>query len=905
MKSVSKSEVVVKRILIAAVCIPLFLLMAASVHAQAPTDPCTPALPVSLDTTGCGALITVYAVDGNGNATAFAVTPTGLAYDSERDDWLVGIINYASAPLKAITLSTPSTSTTGIFAFDGDGPCNFSSKDCFGSRTSFQRSPYYGYAGPDNTFTSISSGGKSGTVTFTTAIPAVGACSPQFCNATWFALEGLPVTDVTEQLNPVTTSNTTTTTVTTNFSSGTGAADPTLIQEFIFPAGPSNPNGSNMLATTNFPIPSATTATTPGWPEYVVGTPWAPSLCIQKLANGGATPPCSLYVNACWNSATQSLATASDAFCPTAVLSESASQIVLEDIFDWTKQPIAPGTTVSLIAFSPPVTTPYLQWSPSSASVNPVCANILVPATPCYIADRLVEMFGDQTTTRGTSPKTKSWNITAYNVPMLLTHVLAAPNTASPASGTSACPLKASSPLNDTNPASPTFESPTFTTGQNLWFNGNCNVDFVVNQAVAPPTPNNNFVAALPAALTFGSAVYPDPASPLLNTGSASPWDLLSLTELPAGLTLWAMDGSQDGAAALTLHWSAQDAAGISEKNVQLVAATGSPLSCPVPADAGGGTVLAPQGLCYQTNLFQAEVNIDSVAPTATCSQSPVSPNGNNGWYVTDITESCNGTDALSGIGTATPTLPGLPAAGGASVPFALKTAVGSGNALSGAVTGSQQLCDLANNCFTKGPLGPFNIDEAKPTISLTAFSPVGSPAGTFYQGEIVYPIYNCTDVGSGLASCGGTAVIGCPLTATAVQSLSALPTGIAGSQSVTATSTDCAGNISNPLTVNYSVGTFSISVTPTSQTISSGHTASYTITVNFTGGLSGPVTFGCIDNIPNTPCSISSSGKGITAILNASKNILHNTWTVTFTGTYGPTGDSITSSAVASLTIK
>jgi hypothetical protein len=141
-------------------------------------DQCSSAIPVGT-ATGCGALITVSAVDGNGNATAFTVTNLGNAnpYDGT-EDTLFGIVNNSGGTLNSIFLSSPDTTFGGIFNFDFDGPCAFNPADCFGSegRT--------GYEGPNNTFTSISANKTSGTVNFTTPILSGGS--------TWFALEGTP-----------------------------------------------------------------------------------------------------------------------------------------------------------------------------------------------------------------------------------------------------------------------------------------------------------------------------------------------------------------------------------------------------------------------------------------------------------------------------------------------------------------------------------------------------------------------------------------------------------------------------------------------------------------------------------------------------------------------------------------
>jgi hypothetical protein len=128
--------------------------------------------------TGCGALITVSAVDSETHrATVFTVTTLGNGnpYDGT-EDTLFGIQNNSGSTLNSIVLSSPDTTFGGIFNFDFDGPCAFDNPaDCFGST---------GYEGPNNTFANISADHTSGTVNFTIPILTGGS--------TWFALEGTP-----------------------------------------------------------------------------------------------------------------------------------------------------------------------------------------------------------------------------------------------------------------------------------------------------------------------------------------------------------------------------------------------------------------------------------------------------------------------------------------------------------------------------------------------------------------------------------------------------------------------------------------------------------------------------------------------------------------------------------------
>jgi len=184
------------------------------------SDPCTTptvghtALPVG-SATGCGAVITVTAVDSSGNATAFFVTITGNGNPFEgSDDTLVGIQNSSGGPLSSITLSSTDVSNGGLFSFDGDGVCQVAedptrTKPSINTNDCFHGYPvpegYFGYEGPDNTFTQqCDDTCPSGTVNFTAAIPINGS--------TWFSLEETPqaiaqITQTGQPMNPGSTAN--------------------------------------------------------------------------------------------------------------------------------------------------------------------------------------------------------------------------------------------------------------------------------------------------------------------------------------------------------------------------------------------------------------------------------------------------------------------------------------------------------------------------------------------------------------------------------------------------------------------------------------------------------------------------------------------------------------------------
>ena len=157
-----------------------------------------------------------------------------------------------------------------------------------------------------------------------------------------------------------------------------------------------------------------------------------------------------------------------------------------------------------------------------------------------------------------------------------------------------------------------------------------------------------------------------------------------------------------------------------------------------------------------------------------------------------------------------------------------------------------QTLCDLANNC-TNAVVTGNKIDKAFPTVGAITFSPASA---VYLVGQQVTANFSCGDVGSGIASCLGTG---------GVSSGGFINTSSAGTKTFTVTAIDGVGNTTTAQKT-YAVGDFTFSVTPTSQTIPSGHQAQYTITVTPTGGLTGFVVLTCSNPIPNTTCTITPS---------------------------------------------
>jgi hypothetical protein len=119
------------------------------------------------------------------------------------------------------------------------------------------------------------------------------------------------------------------------------------------------------------------------------------------------------------------------------------------------------------------------------------------------------------------------------------------------------------------------------------------------------------------------------------------------------------------------LQWSAVDNVGITEQNVQLI--TGAGATCPNPA---GGTFPAP---CYQTGIFQAQLNVDSTIPLIvgpTLSPAPATYNGvPNAYLLNQIaTASFSCSDPLHG--SPTPVASGIANCGGSNYAGILTTPV-------------------------------------------------------------------------------------------------------------------------------------------------------------------------------------------------------------------------------------
>ncbi len=161
---------------LAAIALPIFSSTVGADDTPAVTPAVTPAIAgpfhqcpaIGADTTGCGFLISL---PQTGSAT---VTPSGQGPYDGSDDTLIGVVNNTDQAISTVTL----TSSSDIFAFDGDGICSSG----FNSHWT-NTCPYgtTGYEGPGTSFSNISGDKKSGTLDLFPAL-APGA-------STFFSLE--------------------------------------------------------------------------------------------------------------------------------------------------------------------------------------------------------------------------------------------------------------------------------------------------------------------------------------------------------------------------------------------------------------------------------------------------------------------------------------------------------------------------------------------------------------------------------------------------------------------------------------------------------------------------------------------------------------------------------------------
>jgi hypothetical protein len=139
------------------------------------------------------------------------------------------------------------------------------------------------------------------------------------------------------------------------------------------------------------------------------------------------------------------------------------------------------------------------------------------------------------------------------------------------------------------------------------------------------------------------------------------------------------------------------------------------------------------------TTKSSGTIMVDQFSPLVTCIGAPPDKSVQ---YFSDVTYSCTATDFGSGL--ANPS---------ADSSFTLSTNVGN-TYTTNAFTNSRRICDVAGNCTPVNPLGPYKVDNTKPSVSCTPST--GAVAPPAWNGADVTEICAPSDPnGPGLA--GGT----------------------------------------------------------------------------------------------------------------------------------------------------
>jgi hypothetical protein len=478
---------------------------------------------------------------------------------------------------------------------------------------------------------------------------------------------------------------------------------------------------TNPLSDTPILLSTANPVTQAVWAGYTGGLPIAPSNIIIDAYNLGADAG-SMVVKECYSSSAGP-STATNAQCPTVTSPNltgngTPSYLSLRHTADWGaggKVSPAPGTTFSLLDFDNSA-DPSIAWIsspgtiPNSACINPqgngTFDNTTVPPTPipvnCFIRDTLVDVYGDQTTQRGTKPKTGTTTVAATNVPMIMSSPEAIPNPNTP----NTCPLKGPVPL-----------------GPNVWVNAACFFDIVVNPATGA---TNGFQAAPPASVIWGWqnqapalvpgpiptgefwASNPNPVYTNNNSGSCAPqatpcagaWDVgsgNSNSKCPPPAAACANPGiyttfsaaipgfASPGDGTYLLNRSATDTFGIREKVISLIT-TGTCLNPETePPYNVPSSFNAP---CYTTSYPTTQVNLDSTNPTITTNgvSGLTFPAYSSQTYTVTCTDNLSGVASCNGTSeTGSPLTVTLPSAPLNTVPSGAPTSmktltVGAGN---------------------------------------------------------------------------------------------------------------------------------------------------------------------------------------------------------------------------------
>lgn len=307
------------------------------------------------------------------------------------------------------------------------------------------------------------------------------------------------------------------------------------------------------------------------------------------------------------------------------------------------------------------------------------------------------------------------------------------------------------------------------------------------------------------------------------------------------------------------------------------------------------GNVSLPQPAQGSFGPFE----VDKKAPVIIASVSPTSPT-----YGQTVTGSYECTDGGSGVVLCGPsgTAKIQPTPDTGTLTSVLDNSVGTHTFT---VNAQDQ---VGNNSVASSVT--YTVSKATTTTSIKSVSPnPGLPNSPIV---ISYSVVGSTNLTSPTGNVTVTASTGEFCTGTVTAGSCSIMFATTGTRTVTASyagDSNFSGS-SSTTSVQVNVGDFSITATPATETISSGHTATYTISVTPIGGLTGTVALSCSGGPAGSTCSVSPSTDNLqggtvssTVTLTPSKNVAHGTWTLTFTGNYG--NGALVHSYSVTLTVK
>jgi len=349
-------------------------------------------------------------------------------------------------------------------------------------------------------------------------------------------------------------------------------------------------------------------------------------------------------------------------------------------------------------------------------------------------------------------------------------------------------------------------------------------------------------------------------------------------------------------------------ASGVPTPTVQWQVSTGGGPFTNVPGGSSNTlsftTTAAMNGNQYQAVFTNAVGSATTSAATLTVQSAPsITGTGNPASLTVNAGQTAMFTAAASGIPT--PTVQWQVSAGGG--PFT-NVPGGSSNTLSftatSAMNGNQYQAVFTNSVGSAATTAATLTVQSPPSITATGNpSNVTVPAGQTAMFTAAANGIPTPTVQWQVSTNGGpfTNVPGGSFTTLSFNAND----GLTGNQ-YRAVFTNLAGSATTTA-ATLTVQDFTITATPPSQIIPSGHQAEYIISLASLRGLAGSVALSCSGGPPNSTCSINPGAADVNGAATAALTLLppmdvnHGTFTLTFTGTL----DGIVHSANVSLTVK